>query len=363
MPTVEGLVSGEVWGQFCDMIRQAGDVIRRPTAPGSNLERAEGYRYLTRLTQMAFRRFVEYGDPRLPYFLPNEPFEKLGIDNPDNVYLWATISGNHRYRISGRRGTVPYIGIGVFAGGFGGGGRRTIAHLNHEDLAIDPDGSFELLLGPDEETEKGRRIRLDRDASTILVRETFLDRGREVGTGLRIDCLDVDLPPPPLTAEEASTKILSAGMWVLGCAQIFAELSDLWASKPNTFYPTDEMLLGEMMGDPDLNYRPGYWKLPPEEAMVIEFVPPVSRCGYWSFVICNYWQESLDYRYRPTKLNAAEATYEDDGSVRIVVAHDNPGTPNWIDTESHTEGTMLLRFLMTDAPVDVTTKVVAISEL
>ena len=54
--------------------------------------------------------------------------------------------------------------------------------------------------------------------------------------------------------------------------------------------------------------------------------------------------ESLDYRYFTICINKASAHYEEDGSVKVVVAHSDPGLPNWINTCGHSEGTMLWRW-------------------
>jgi hypothetical protein len=49
-------------------------------------------------------------------------------------------------------------------------------------------------------------------------------------------------------------------------------------------------------------------------------------------------------RYFTICINKASAIYEPDGSVRVTVAHRDPGTPNWINTCGHNEGTMLWRW-------------------
>ena len=42
------VVSGQAWTDFCRALEQAGEVILRDTAPSTPLDRAEGYRYMTR---------------------------------------------------------------------------------------------------------------------------------------------------------------------------------------------------------------------------------------------------------------------------------------------------------------------------
>ncbi len=46
------------------------------------------------------------------------------------------------------------------------------------------------------------------------------------------------------------------------------------------------------------------------------------------------------YRHFTIHTNKHKASYRPDGSVRIVVAHNDPGVPNWINTVNHESGTM-----------------------
>ena len=71
-------------------------------------------------------------------------------------------------------------------------------------------------------------------------------------------------------------------------------------------------------------------------------MPPDSDS--WNFQLNNYWMESLDYRYFTICVSKGNAKYEADGSILIIVAHDDPGKGNWIQTASHNEGTMCWRW-------------------
>ena len=81
----------------------------------------------------------------------------------------------------------------------------------------------------------------------------------------------------------------------------------------------------------------------PDEALLIEFHPP--ECDYWNFQLNNYWLESLEHRDHRIDLNHAAARPEADDRIRLVVAHRDPGHPNWIDTAHHARGTMGLRIV------------------
>ncbi|HEY8060131.1 MAG TPA: hypothetical protein VID94_15315, partial [Acidimicrobiales bacterium] len=71
-----------------------------------------------------------------------------------------------------------------------------------------------------------------------------------------------------------------------------------------------------------------------------------------------------DYVHHQATLNCHSATLEADGSVRFVVAHRDPGIPNWLDTAGHRHGTVGVRWVGPEV-IDVlpTTRVVELASL
>ena len=103
----ETVMSGEVWRDFCRKLEKAGDVVLGAEVAATPLDRAEGYRYLTRLLRIALEMNLEFADPDFPgFYQASHQTAKIGADNPDNHYLNATVTGDRSYRISGKRGTV-----------------------------------------------------------------------------------------------------------------------------------------------------------------------------------------------------------------------------------------------------------------
>jgi hypothetical protein len=287
--------------------------------------------------------------------------QKFGVDNPDQLYQWARISGRYDYRLHGPRGTASYVGIGVYAGSAARGGRRTVAHVNVDDLAAGDRRMVDVVLSARE--HPGNWIKLDPDTTTLLIRQTMNDVEHEVTADLVLERLGAAGPPPPLGASRVVKGLERAAGQVVESATMFADLADRWAKSPNVLHPMDTKLARETFGDPDLYYAGGYWKLAADEALVIAFTPPA--CRYWGFLLCNYWAESLEYRYRPVCTNKHRATYRPDGSVEIVVAGRRPGRPGstWIDTEGHREGIMTLRWLLAAEPFVPTPRVAKLADL
>jgi hypothetical protein len=63
----------------------------------------------------------------------------------------------------------------------------------------------------------------------------------------------------------------------------------------------------------------------------------------------NYWWETMDYRYRHCSTNCAHAELEEDGELIVVVCHDDPGLPNWLDPSGYREGYVTYRWIGADA--------------
>ena len=73
--------------------------------------------------------------------------------------------------------------------------------------------------------------------------------------------------------------------------------------------------------------------------------------------------ESLDYRYYRVWINSHTAQYRKDGSVRIIVAHQDPGVDNWIETVGHYRGTMLFRWVRAKEPPAPRTRIVKFDKI
>lgn len=71
---------------------------------------------------------------------------------------------------------------------------------------------------------------------------------------------------------------------------------------------------------------------------------PVSDAPYLGFQLGSMWYISLDYINHQTSLNASQAQADPDGKVRIVVAEQNPGVTNWVETLGHRRGLLQFRW-------------------
>jgi hypothetical protein len=340
--SISRVLNGRTWEDFCDRLKAAGQIILRPETPATELDRAEGWRYLTRLLRVGLEMMLESSDPDFPsFYMASHPTAKIGADNPDNTYLNATITGDREYRMFGSRGTVPYLSFGSKANRYAiDGTMASTGELESHALKCAPDGSFEVIASA--KPQSGNWLPLAPDSSMILVRQTFLDRSREKPASVGIERIGGPERPSPLSAQRLEGGLAAAAAFVHGTARTFADWTQMFRGKPNTLETLDQSLFCKAGGDPRIFYLHGYWAFAEDEALVID--TPVPECEIWNIQVDNYWMESLDYRYLPITVNKHTANYNPDGSVTFVLAAEDRGVGNYLCTGGHETGTLLLRW-------------------
>ncbi len=360
---MSGVTDGSAWRAFCGELAEIGDLILDPRNPASPLDRAEGYRYLTRLLKMGLEQHVEARDPSFPFFYQlSHATAKIGADNPDNVYWNAKINGDWDYRITVKRNTISYFSIVANAFRYHiDGTLAATGSLMDADIDWGPDGIAEIIASKTPQPKNW--LKLESDASVIVIRQSYLDRAHEVAGEFAIERIGGPATPSPLDPAELEAGLKETTGFVRGIVNTFIGWSELFKQHPNSFPEIDQQMFQRGGGAKDLYYAHAYWKLAPDEAWVFEVTPP--ECYYWNFQLDNWWMESLDYRFLAVTVNKHSVRYRADGSVRIIVSARDPGIAdaNWMDTAGHEEGTALLRWGGASAfPLPVS-KVVKLSEL
>ena len=90
----------------------------------------------------------------------------------------------------------------------------------------------------------------------------------------------------------------------------------------------------------------------------------LEECAFANVMLWNRQMQTLEYCVRRSSINQAQLALEPDGTFRIVVAHSDPGVPNWLDTEGHESGTIFWRILLpVENPPQTTCVVVPVASL
>ncbi|MCX6507429.1 MAG: hypothetical protein NTU96_10220 [Actinobacteria bacterium] len=340
----------------------------------SDLDRASYREFAMHCLHHSLQFWLE-ADPLRPrwnrWFMPNK---KLLGDNPDTVYYGTVIDPTKSYRIRGNIESACYTSFTVEIGTAGGAMSQKLGHtLNDLEFEVDAAGNYELLASP---TGSGPNwLRLDPGAGSITTRHYFewercaaLDPSLQIP--LTIEPLD-DPGPPPVPDDAAVAANIRRAITFLRSVTVDWGHTPMppgaipWVSaEPNAFTnPADhDGNLGIGYAATDNIYRSARWKLAPDEALEIRGRWP--RCTFANIVLFNNHMQTLNYDRRLVSLNRVQTEVDADGSWRMILAHSDPGLPNWLDTRGLEHGTMFWRFLIPTEPLtQLETQVVKFSDL
>ena len=368
----ERLLRGEAWEDFCESLKRAGRVVEEFGDLPSEQDRAEWYRYMTRMVRNGFERFVENCEPERPRLRDAPWRQSINVQCPDQDHLMCEFpNGDHDYRITGTRGTLPYFVMAIWTapqpadlaarnwakqgvpglGEFDPSNLKTTAFLKSDDIDFDADGRFEVILS---KTSRPRNwLPLTADSTGILIRLVYHDRNKIVPPQITIERTDHPRPRP-IRPDEMAAGLAKAGQAVLG----YAELVRAWwqnnlSQRPNQIVFSEATYLSNG-GVRDRLHGFGCWEKPASDALVVRFTP--TPCEYWILQVCNLWQENLDvYEDGQGYITKFNCQHEADGSVVAVIADEDPRVGgNWIDSFQHEKGVFSLRLIKTEGGPGIT---------
>ncbi len=332
-----------------------------PNALGDDQQILEGYKWIFSILQVALDTQV-WGDPANPRFVDIVGhYKKWGGDNADAFYQFAPVDPDVVYRVTGMRGDAAYLSLTVYGGPRDGHySERIVGSVNdRDDLDIGPDGTFEFMIA--RERPKGWTgpfIQLEDDAVAAITRDYLKDPFRGKRCAWHIESID---PPSTYRENDAdlARRFRAALTWVKDQAQMvplgLGELNQI--DEP---YPVQKVTFGWAAGD--AAYAMGSFDLAPDEALVITGRSP--ECAFWNCCLWNQFMHTYNYDYERVTINGAQTTYEADGSWTLVIAHEDPGHPNWLSTAGHPRGRIWFRWFYPSATPDrPETRVVKLADI
>ena len=85
---------------------------------------------------------------------------------------------------------------------------------------------------------------------------------------------------------------------------------------------------------------------------------------YANVCLWNRHLQTFDYASRSISLNRAQTVADADGRFTAVIAHTDPGTPNWLDTEGRPFGIVYWRFMLPEGEIETPqAEVIPLSDL
>ena len=339
----------QAWHELLDLLRDADKpFVEGDRAVADETTAAEGYRYLTDALHAATEIYVR-SDVARPAFVPIVgPNFKWGGDNSDSFYNFAPVSPAYEYLVRGKRGDAVYISICVYGGPDDGRwSTRIVSNLNDREIEFEPDGSFEIVVSAKPPADGRNWLPLDGDANAMITRDYHVDPVHGAPTIYSIETVPPQPPPAPLRDDDVAGRLRSVTNFL---REVFAITPIPDPAAPNTIaevWPVPAQTYG--WAAKDAHYAMGVFDLADDEQLVIEGRSP--ECAYWGVMLWNPFMQTYDYRYERIGINKQQATYEPDGSWRLVVAGRDPGHPNWLSTAGHHHGVVFFRwFLAAETP-------------
>lgn len=297
-------------------------------------------------------------DPLRPQFRRIvTPTRKFTGDNGDAIYFDTPIDPSQAYVIRGAMHGAVYFSLTIEVGTESGAmGSKTDGVLNNTEMELAADGSFEIYLGGEPRTSNW--LPLNPGASAVTTRHYFelahtaaSDPNYE--PPLTIENLAAVSAPPAPTDQSVSAGIRRVAEFVrsrtlgmLPMAQ--TEQPPFVSIVPNEFPPP--VVPGDFgLAAFDAHYSLAPYYLNPDEALVIRGRWP--ECIFGNICLWNRFQQTFDYANRQVSLNRTQTQLEADGSFRMVIAHQDPGTGNWLDTEGNALGMVFWRFMLASGEV------------
>jgi hypothetical protein len=380
------------WDELIERLGEARDAIDQPhlmPPPPSDRNLAEGYRYLMGFVHNAVER-VFHQDPVRPHFRNAlSIITRSTIDNPDAIYFSTPIDGSKTYRLRGEMGDArhwkgeapaptgrkaPHYMIfeaswGCLAGDSGTlqelrpGMKTQTGRIDSSSIQVDPDGSFEILFAPERPAGyTGNFVPTlkvvkqphptkpetppERHAEYISGRQIFGDWAREDAVHFEMEQLGAEGTAPAVyDSEQAAAQLRLFGETVRNQIQFW---NAFWTIPMGTYGPRPGSLPGIAFPRNAFNtinaasaatgggmstnlYAGGIGEIGPDEAIIVENRIK-KKPNYIGFQLGNLWGESLEYANRVSSRNGHQTRVDSDGVIRLVIAHQDPGVHNWLDT-------------------------------
>lgn len=343
------LLAGDAWRDFCRSLEEAGaHLLEFPvgeTATPGELQ-ALGMKYVLGLTTGGILQALQLSDPDTPRIVRSPESEaKWGAENVDNQYLWCRVGPHAEYRITGNKNNVFEALLETKDGYMQLGDDQVFDTLLLSEVECDADGNFEILLAANKPSgHSGNFMHMPPETKYWCVRQYFVHWETEIPARFEIHRIGGEgEAQAPLTPARMAELLDEAGLWTLQTTKFWQE----WIAQLRRDYVKGRLMapVPFVGGARDIVYGNGWWSLERDEAMIVEFQLPEAR--YWQIQLCDVWFRTMDWATRQTGLNHAQSHIDADGRVRFVVAHEDPGVQNWIDTSGHPEGMIQYRYIWT----------------
>jgi hypothetical protein len=286
--------------------------------------------------------------PPHSWFGLDVPAAKFLMPNVDNVFRVIPVDGVSHFEINARP-SGPHLPtqftiqlVSALPGD--AGWEKVLSVLIDTDIQTKPDGAFTLAVGPDATNGRANYIQTVPAAHFLLIRDTIANWGTETPYHLDVRRLEGTAAAAPITDSILAQR---------AAALIQNELPQIARSKASWFFHQPANTVAPPFVREGGRWgisAGGHFQLKDDEALVLT----VDSLGakYVAVQLANSWLGSLDYIHHPASLNIAQSTENHDGSYTFVIAAQDPGVRNWLDTTGLHEGSIFIRWQKLPQPLN-----------
>jgi hypothetical protein len=270
-------------------------------------------------------KIARFMAPPHHWFGRDVPGSRWAGDSPDFIYRVIPIAHSASYAIRGRPTCEdpPTVTYALMADTTAAPISQGL--LDSNDMTADENGAFLITIDADPAGRRRNHIQTKPGADHLMIRDALGDWLTQSANALLVRRLDGPEQPPPTDealAQRAARNLIEGSYYTYYCMQSgsgqapnvarapassapFGGMATQWGSKGNVCLEDDEALIVTANGAGAL---------------------------FRNTVLCNAFFLSVNYWSRTGSLNMTQSAADDDGQFTYVVAHEDPGVHNWLDT-------------------------------
>jgi hypothetical protein len=308
------------------------------------LDTHEALRHLLRDINFGHSAYVE-ADYENPAFAKMGATSRINFQqpSPDCMYHSVILHSDHRYRITGKRGSASVFQLAVYAGHacdlIGWKTHCVVNNFDHPE-ALAPGADVDIVLSrtrPDD-LAGALWMELPEGRSELHSRQYYGDWETQDAADLMIRNEGQTFPAKVLDRETAETRFSR----LLDLLRVHTDFyrAGVQAHLAHGPEAIEEVVIpGAFEG---VRYFPGHFRCRPDQAVILEIEDPAA--AYWNTALFQMQFENLDWWSRASSYNCAQAQADADGKIRFVASWKDPGTPHWLDVSGRVLSLIAFRF-------------------
>lgn len=261
------------------------------------------------------------------------PGTKAGHPNPDYVYRFIPVDDRSQYVIRGIASAHPPAAFE-----FGVIDQQQVYQgtVSAHQLAIGPDRSFTISIGPEPAGDRCNHIQTRPGACQVIVRDVLDNVATDRPHALSVERLGGNSAASDTAPEVRYEAVLKKFVDELNAATAM-----LVSDRPvNQF--SSPVFHGDGTYLVTQAYSPGRYRLGDDDALIIDLT--LGNAAYAVVPVSNEWGGINDFLNHIGCLGTGRAQPNPDGSFTYVLSLRDPGVANWIDPDGLREGVLCIRW-------------------